>query len=615
MEKEIKKRYSVLSNQYFIYSHLWQYDKKAIGRSLLEVVTHILVALGGIALPALIVSLLEKGVTIEQLIIKILGCFIGYGLICSLETYLVQRNTFQFLSFRMEKMMGKAVEQVMRMDYDLYEQEKTQKLLQNGLEAVGGNGQGVEGIIRNDVQLLTAGCGLILYAIFIGQISPVIVGMLVVISMIQVVTFKWANRYEVSHQQQKAKLLVTQKYLDGQAETVSVGKDIRLYQLQDWLSNLYKRTNKKYQSLVSKEKSCYFANDLFGLLLQLGRDLVCYGYLIKMMKEGLDISQFIIYIGIVSGFSSYFSILTLRLSENIRYHKSVDFLREFIDLPSSMHYGEGKVLEEQVPTLEVVFSHVSFAYEGEDGSKKKVLDDISFKMKVGEKVALVGINGAGKTTIVKLLCGFYKPQSGHIYINGIDLSELDLESYYKDLAVVFQDSFTHSYSIADNVACCIEEEYSREQCVQSLKKAGLWEKIDALPKKEKTHLNKDIEADGIQLSGGQIQKLMLARALYKNCRLLLLDEPTAALDAIAENQMYEKYEELIAGKTALFISHRLASTRFCNKIIFLENGKIVEVGTHEELLRIKGRYAHMFEVQSQYYKEGEVSDEIQTSLA
>ena len=269
-----------------------------------------------------------------------------------------------------------------------------------------------------------------------------------------------------------------------------------------------------------------------------------------------------------------------------------------MNIQSEFCHEEGKRISDE--TVEVEFSHVTFSYPG---SEHKILDDISFTMKKGEKIAIVGTNGAGKSTIVKLLCGFYRPQSGHIYLNGTDINELNLDDYHQDVAAVFQEPFYFSFSVAENVACTSEADYSRERCVKALQQAGLWEKIYSLPKQERTCLNKDVEEDGIQLSGGELQKMMLARALYKDCKLLLLDEPTAALDAIAENEMYEKYQQMIAGKTTLFISHRLASTRFCEQILFLENGRIAEKGTHAELMQQHDRYAHMFEVQSKYYKE------------
>ena len=186
---------------------------------------------------------------------------------------------------------------------------------------------------------------------------------------------------------------------------------------------------------------------------------------------------------------------------------------------------------------------------------------------------------------------------------------MDSESHYQGLAVVFQEAFTRSLTIAENVSCENAEHYNREHCISVLKQAGLWDKVEKLPKQEQTFLNKDMAEDGLQLSGGELQKLMLAHALYQNCRLLLLDEPTAALDAIAENEMYERYREMIKGKTTMFISHRLASTRFCDQILFLEKGKIAEQGTHEELMQKQGTYAQMFEVQSKYYREEGTADE------
>ena len=225
----------------------------------------------------------------------------------------------------------------------------------------------------------------------------------------------------------------------------------------------------------------------------------------------------------------------------------------------------------------------------------------------GEKslVLFVGINGAGKSTIVKLICGLYQPTEGQITVNGLSLTDLNPAQYYESIAAVFQEPFALSFFIAENVSCSTLEETDRTRCREALTRAGLWEKIAGLPQKEETYLGKDMTDDGVTLSGGEMQKLMMARALYKNCRLLLLDEPTAALDAISENEMYETYSTLLKNKTALFISHRLASTRFCDTILFLENGKIKERGTHDELLALGGSYAHMFEVQSQYYQETE----------
>lgn len=606
-KKEEKRKYSSLSNYRYIYGELWRYDKKVILCAIAEILLQVTVAFGGILLPAAVIGMLEAGNDIGEMIGKILLLFSGYGIICALSTFFVQRNSLQYVDFRAGHLMRKACRKVMEIDYVQYEDEEKQKLLKNAQEALAGNNWGLEGILHDTVTVATGILGLVFYAGLISNVSPWIVIMLVFISMIQIACYRAANRFEMSQKDQKATLQVTQKYLDKQAYDVGAGKDVRIYQLKEWLTEKYCKANDKYRALVAGERKRYFANDLAGLFLQFFRDIICYGYLIRMLKGGgMAVSDFVLYIGVIAGFSTYFSNITEKISEIGRFQKMVDFLREFMDISPVFHHGTGDVLPEDEATLEVTFDHVSFSYPGSD---KKVLDDISFTMKKGEKIALVGINGAGKTTIVKLICGFYHPTEGRIIVNDVDLEDLDLDRYHKELAVVFQDAFTYSYSIGENVTCLQEGEYDRDACISAIKQAGLWQKVDSLQKKEKTCLNKDVEEDGIQLSGGQQQKLMLARALYRNCRLLLLDEPTAALDAIAENEMYEKYEELIAGKTALFISHRLASTRFCDKILFLENGKIVEEGTHESLMKDDAGYAHMFEVQSQYYKEGKEENE------
>ena len=601
-----QKKQHAWGNYYFVYQGVWQFDKKVLLFAALQVIVGVITAFGMILLPAVTIGLLEHTVTAAVFMRSILLLFLGYGIICSSNHYLKQRNGYQYIGFRVHDKTAQYMEQSMKLDYCQYEKEEIQQMKNIANEALGGNVQGVEGILHQTVEVLTAGIGLVLYAACISTVNPWIILMLVGISLVQMGSFRVANQYELKHREQKANLKIHQEYLDRKAYEVGAGKDIRLYQMQEWLSSHYLRANKAYQKLIARERSGYFANSLLGLVLQLGRDAVCYWYLICSLQEGMPVSQFVLSMGMVAGFSAYFSDITNRCTQLQRSQRQVGFLRQYLDLQPEFHHGTGKKLSSQEQTIEVVFSHVTFTYPG---SEQKILDDISFTMKKGEKIALVGINGAGKTTIVKLLCGFYHPTQGQILLNGTDLSELDLESYYQDLAVVFQEAFTWSFTIAENVSCENAEHYNREHCISVLKQAGLWDKVEKLPKQEQTFLNKDMAEDGLQLSGGELQKLMLAHALYQNCRSLLLDEPTAALDAIAENEMYERYREMIKGKTTMFISHRLASTRFCDQILFLEKGKIAEQGTHEELMQKQGTYAQMFEVQSKYYREEGTADE------
>lgn len=229
-----------------------------------------------------------------------------------------------------------------------------------------------------------------------------------------------------------------------------------------------------------------------------------------------------------------------------------------------------------------------------------------YRDKEGEKLALVGVNGAGKTTLVKLLCGLYQPEKGEILVGGKNISEYNIMEYYSLISAVFQEIRTIAFTIFEFIASAdLDRKNAREEAVLAMKKAGIYEKVKSLPNGMDTHLMKGVYDDGVDFSGGEMQRLVLARAIYKDGKILVLDEPTAALDPIAENNLYLKYQELTRGKTSIYISHRFASTRFCDRIILLEDGVVKESGSHKELMEAGGRYAYMFGVQSQYYREAE----------
>ena len=279
-----------------------------------------------------------------------------------------------------------------------------------------------------------------------------------------------------------------------------------------------------------------------------------------------------------------------------------DFTEDFLELESGSG-GERRIPENQFSSLDITFDHVSYRYEG---AEEEVLKDVSFTIHQGERLALVGLNGAGKSTIVKLISGLYLPTNGAVYVNGIDTRELDRKAYMHHVAAIFQNPFIMSYTVGENVT--LSGEWDEERLWNVLEKAGVAEKISSLPDGLYTYFGKDVSEDGIMLSGGQIQKLLLARALYHSPKLLLLDEPTAALDALAEKNIYDTYQKTLEGTSTIFISHRLASTRFCNEILLLDKGEIIERGTHETLMKMGGTYASLFELQGKYYQEEEAHE-------
>jgi len=306
----------------------------------------------------------------------------------------------------------------------------------------------------------------------------------------------------------------------------------------------------------------------------------------------------------VSGLSGWLFSIRHHLSQLLEGNCMMCEYRKMMDCPNTFLREEGKEIpkewkEGKLPEIE--FRHVYFRYEE---CEEDILKDVNFTIWPGERIALVGHNGAGKTTLVKLLCGFYHPTAGEIRIGGRLLEEFNLDEYQEMLATIFQDVNALPISIASNVSGKMEEDTDFEKVKDCLKRAGLWKDIELLEKKEYTNISQMFDPDGIQLSGGMVQKLMLARCIYKEAPILILDEPTAALDPIAESRMYEEYNKITENKSALFISHRLASTKFCDRILFIEQGSILEDGTHDELLEKNGKYAEVFGVQSEYYKEG-----------
>ncbi len=601
-----KSPYSLFSNYRFMLSGMWNYDKSLIGYGITEVIFGVLMPLGAVIVPSVVIGLLEDKAGIDVFIRNIIILFAIYGVVAAIQAFLTSRNRNQYIDIRMMLFSHRLFSKCMGMDYQLYENESVREDKEKALRSTYTNQQGIEGIMHHNVKLLTNLLGMIAYAAIIGVINPVILLLLVVISLVQILVYNRAKIYEHSKKDEMSKLNITQKYLQEQAFDLKAGKDIRLYQLNRLIDRVYDKTNRSLRNIKMKIQGAYYANDVVEVILKFVRDAVCYGYLIYLLMNGLKVSYFVLYIGIVGGLATWVMKITEDVSKISRDLLLISDFREFIDMKDKFRHKGGTEITEEDTAFDIVFDHVSFRYRG---ASDYVLKDVSFHMKKGDSFALVGINGAGKTTLVKLMCGFYQPTEGRILINGVDMKALNIEDYFKKIAVVFQDSNTLSFTIGENISGEETKYINKEKLNKALELSGLKSKIDKLEKGTDTYLNKDMDDSGIQLSGGEVQKLMLAKALYKEARLLLLDEPTAALDAIAESELYEKYQGLLKGKTSLFISHRLASTRFCNHILFLENGRIAEEGNHDILMNQKGKYAEMFNVQSQYYKEEEYETE------
>lgn len=446
---------------------------------------------------------------------------------------------------------------------------------------------------------VTASAGtVLLYLFYLRKLSPWILLIACFPFLSGFVVKKLFAKREIRYAGEDSECWHKMEYINRKTEDFAMAKDIRLYSMQGYFSGLLERLYKErlfYKAGELKVRLAAVLMDFFVFAVYLGFVFTC--ILIRLRAGNLKISDLVFFVNLS------ISLYHL-LSDNV-LRKLLLLIRTSMAFDRFVHftgYGEdtGKAefpVKREAP--EILLEHVSFSYSE---MEREVLTDISLKISPKECVAVVGVNGAGKTTLMKLICGLLRPTKGRIYVNGVDLETLEAQERYAFCSCAFQDIQFLPLSIRENITMELEGG-NEKKLFKSLEQAGIREEIEALPKGIDTLMEKGIHESATDFSGGQRQKLVLARALYRDAGLLILDEPTAALDPLSEYEVYLKYAEYTEEKTSFFISHRLSSTRFCDRILLLDGGRIAEEGTHEALLAAGGLYAKMFELQSKYYKE------------
>lgn len=466
--------------------------------------------------------------------------------------------------------------------------------------ACAGNSESSEAIWTTLTDLMTSCIGFIVYLALLTNLNLWLAALVAATTAVSYFASKRINEWGYLHRSEELELTKKIEYANKTATSREFAKDIRMFGLRGWLEDLWGSTMRLYSAFCAKRERKYIWANIIDIVLTFLRNGIAYAFLIGItVKNGLPASQFLLYFAALSGFAQWVVEILDKLSVMHKQSLDISTIREFLDWdePFDLNGGE-RIAFEPNKQYEIRLDDVSFRYPKAD---KDTLSHINLTVHPGEKLAIVGLNGAGKTTLVKLVCGFLDPTEGRILLNGEDIRKFNRNDYYALFSAVFQEFSVLDVTVKENVAQCVDgiDETRVWQCID---KAGLTEKIKSLPKGIETHLGRRVFKDGVEFSGGQTQRLMLARALYKNAPILVLDEPTAALDPIAENDIYQKYNDMTHGRTSFFISHRLASTRFCDRIIFVDSGKIAEEGTHDELLKNGGGYAYLFEVQSKYYR-------------
>ena len=602
-----KPAYGMASNCAFMIRRAWRDCKGVLSVCAGLVFCGVAASLLELFVVPAVLEAVERGVTPGGLALLVLWFTLGLALVRALRNYLETNAIFGRISVR----SGLCLDLHMafcRTAFPHTEDPDYIKRITKASRCLDGNYDAGEAIWATMTELLTYLISFVIYLLLLSRVEPWAAALCMVLSAAGYFAGERIRSWRYRHREEEGALLHKMQYAVSQSKDMKLAKDIRIFGLAPWLTELYGKYTRLYQDFYAKSQRHYLWADLLDMALAFLRNGAAYGLLISLALRGeLSAAELVLYLTAVSGFAQWVTGIFTKLGELHRQSLELSALREVWDTPEPFRFGDGKPLPVKENHLyELELRDVSFRYPGADHD---TLSHVNLTIHPGEKLAVVGKNGAGKTTLIKLLCGFYDPTEGQVLLDGEDIRQYNRRDYYRHFSAVFQQFSVMAGTMAENVAQATGDRLDRARVWECLEKAGVADKLRELPQKEDTHLGREVYLDGVDLSGGQLQRLMLARALYKNAPVVVLDEPTAALDPIAESDLYQKYNDLTGNCTSVYISHRLASTRFCDRVLLIENGGIAEEGTHEELLAAGGRYAYLFDIQSKYYKEGAMEDE------
>ena len=586
--------------------YIWKEKKSIYLMGILFFPAYILSNYLQVYLPKMVIMELEEKRTITHFGISIMGLSFFLILCIFIKVKMLSRIKYSN-RFINQRMQNEYSQKLLYVDYKYLEDQEFLTVRDKVKESLFGGSVGDEweraklaDFMETLVTLAAVTGNVVLYAYHLCKLSYWMLAIFLIAPFIMVLTQKTVMKNERDNAVKASGVWQKLDYVIRKTEDFSMAKDVRMYQMDVWLSGLLEKLCKKRLEYKAKELKPRCALSVISTLVFGVYHAGLFAAILAGLWNGnINVADVVFYAGM--GPALYF-LMEEDFLNNIRrlFKLSVEFkrFREYTD------YGEntGKTdipVNRKTPVIE--FQHVSFTYPGSD---REVLKDINLVVEKGEKIAIVGVNGAGKTTLMKLTCGLLLPASGRILLDGKDMAQMEPEERYSWFSCAFQDIQFLPLSIKENISMLIEDA-DNLKIWDCLKQAGIKDEVGSLPLRLDTMMEKTLNKNAVDFSGGQKQKLILARALYRDAGVLVLDEPTAALDALAENDIYEKYARFTKDKTSFFVSHRLSSTRFCDRILLIDGGNIAEEGTHEELLAAGGLYAGMFEMQSKYYKECE----------
>ncbi len=576
----------------------WLWTRERVVLTFVRVPIAVIISFLTMYFPALIVSEMENGLNFTRIVITI-AAYIGIWYLFNLfEKYRYSRS--EKYRYYVENIYQlKLIEKHWRTDYEKTEDPNITQEYNIAYGDATGYCSPAE-ILNTVVDLLLSLLGIVTYSGVIVSFSIYFIIPVFVSAVVTYITGQYMIKYHEKHARDSEFYDRKVSYIRGCASDIKSAKEIRVFSLSDWFKRIFSVNIAESLKLNQKKRNVSFKINLINTSVLLLQNIFIYTVLtIRIVNKEITASDYVLLLGLVTGFSSWFIGIINDYNQLIGDAVTIQHYRNYLEMPDAITNENGKHIDgKYTVSPEITFENVGYQYLN---AENKLYNDFNIKINSGEKIAIVGENGAGKTTLVKLLCGLYKPQSGDIYINDEPASQIDKTDYFNLFSVVFQDMYLLPIKIKEFVASA-DTNISDEKVIAALEKAGLYDKVKSLSDGIETPLMKGVQENGVDLSGGEIQKLMIARAFYKDAPILIFDEPSSALDPIAEKNLYGFINENTKDKTVIFISHRLASTKFCDRIVYLENGTIAESGSHDELMNKNGKYAELFRIQSKYYK-------------
>ena len=594
-------RYTMLQNAWYIVRLAWRERKSVLWLCLALAGLHVAISLAELFLAPLALGKVEAAAPLPELFGTIAAMAGTLALLRAVRAYTDQNTLFGRVQLRTSlnlQVITKAVSTSYPNSSDpslLQEKERADRALDS-------NSSAGEAIWRVMTEIFQNLLGFGIYLALFLSLDPVLILLAVATAALSYVCSLRTNKWSYDHRQEGAALGQKMSYIRQTAGDRGALKDIQIFGMSSWLRQVHDAVLKLFRDFQLREQRVRLLGDLAEVALTFLRNGAAYGYLLALaLGEGLSVSEFLLYFTAVGNFTTWVTGILKGFGELHQFSLELSSVRGYIEAPEPFRMEGGKAIEPDTSlpyTLEL--RDVSFRYPN---TETWALRHVNMKFQVGSRLAVVGENGSGKTTFIKLLCRLYDPTQGEILLNGIDIRKYSYRQYIDLFSVVFQEFQLLAFPLGQNVAAAVEVDKGR--AASCLEMAGFGKRLAALPQGLETPLYKEFDESGVQVSGGEAQKIALARALYKDAPFVVLDEPTAALDPVAEMEVYENFDKIVGDKTAVYISHRLSSCRFCDDIAVFDHGRIVQQGSHDTLVEAPGKYQELWHAQAQYYAKQE----------